>query len=736
MSKDIFRNVFGITDQQAGRLIRFGDKKDIKNLRDYLKISVPLQIAKELFLNVGREKIKEKEDLNDRMGLLTEQVLADYNAPEAKRIREELIKFNDPTQRDDFIYKKSLEGINRYVNEASGGKILAYSPEINKVNPKLALEINNYRQQREKEIIDLYNQKNINPIYTIQTQEEFIKPYINLTLAEKKYIEDNPANRNLFTQAINKIFPNTYAKELLELKEAIDKENNIIKKRTNLVDEYKKLTTGDFKKYIIPKNNVAPVNTSVLQPYSFDNKDIKSIQDNSEELFKRIENGVYQNERIGENNYELSSRNFNKLEYLNGESGNQGLSANRYFVRQVAKYSKVFEKYDAQAREQGIFPFGRDVLSYEDIALEFLIDNGLIDKDTNTVNFLDSQETSLFDEKARFRTEGNPAQQGIALMDEAARKNAKSFDNSILSDLKIDFNEMRRDRVNIVAEGDADKLINIDEDLKAAKNFISYLENKGDDNEDFNKELDRQRVRFLLTIDSDDDSYYRIPQGKEEVTLRGNQIPFELKEEYYNKYILKHGEDIELTQIFETLKPAEDKEVVTTEDDEDKLSKSEAEQILDGDIPYAIFGEQVEIPELNLLTDEELKSLKSYELNLYNAQLNKINQMKAELIAGVRDVSDLGGPSKKQQVMNRMQFDGQIRRIIGFSNRFNDFDFIKRVGKQKIRNIESQLKKEKLKLERYNLFTPLNEIDEEVVKNSEIEIKRLQNELSLLVDET
>ena len=42
----------------------------------------------------------------------------------------------------------------------------------------------------------------------------------------------------------------------------------------------------------------------------------------------------------------------------------------------------------------------------------------------------------------------------------------------------------------------------------------------------------------------------------------------------------------------------------------------------------------------------------------------------------------------------------------------------------------------KIKLERYNLFTPLNEIDEEVVKNSEIEIKRLQNELSLLVDET
>jgi hypothetical protein len=295
---------------------------------------------------------------------------------------------------------------------------------------------------------------------------------------------------------------------------------------------------------------------------------------------------------------------------------------------------------------------------------------------------------------------------------------------------------MRKDRVNIVAEGDADKLINIDEDLNAAKNFISYLENKGDDNEDFNKELDRQRVRFLLTIDSDDDSYYRIPQGKEEVTLKGNQIPFELKEEYYNKYILKHGEDIELTQIFETLKPVEDKEVVTTEDDEDKVNKSEAEQILDGNIPYAIFGEQVEIPELNLLTDEELKSLKSYELNLYNAQLNKINQMKAELIAGVRDVSDLGGPSKKQQVMNRMQFNSQIQRIIGFSNRFNDFDFIKRVGKQKIRNIESQLKKEKLKLERYNLFTPLNEIDEEVVKNSEIEIKRLQNELSLLVDET
>ena len=29
MSKDIFRNVFGITDQQAGRLINFGDKKDI-----------------------------------------------------------------------------------------------------------------------------------------------------------------------------------------------------------------------------------------------------------------------------------------------------------------------------------------------------------------------------------------------------------------------------------------------------------------------------------------------------------------------------------------------------------------------------------------------------------------------------------------------------------------------------------------------------------------------------------
>ena len=110
--------------------------------------------------------------------------------------------------------------------------------------------------------------------------------------------------------------------------------------------------------------------------------------------------------------------------------------------------------------------------------------------------------------------------------------------------------------------------------------------------------------------------------------------------------------------------------------------------------------------------------------------------MKEELIAGVRDVSDLGGPSKKQQVMNRMQFNSQIQRIIGFSNRFNDFDFIKRVGKQKIRNIESQLKKEKLKLERYNLFTPLNEIDEEVVKNSEIEIKRLQNELSLLVDET
>ena len=27
MSKDIFRNVFGITDQQAGRLINFGDKK-------------------------------------------------------------------------------------------------------------------------------------------------------------------------------------------------------------------------------------------------------------------------------------------------------------------------------------------------------------------------------------------------------------------------------------------------------------------------------------------------------------------------------------------------------------------------------------------------------------------------------------------------------------------------------------------------------------------------------------
>ena len=105
MSKDIFRNVFGITDQQAGRLINFGDKKDIKNVRDYLKLSIPLQLAKELFLNVGREKIKAKEEINDVLGPQVKIATAEYNSTEAKKIRDELIKFNDPTQREDFLTK-------------------------------------------------------------------------------------------------------------------------------------------------------------------------------------------------------------------------------------------------------------------------------------------------------------------------------------------------------------------------------------------------------------------------------------------------------------------------------------------------------------------------------------------------------------------------------------------------------------------------------------------------------
>ena len=90
MSKDIFRNVFGITDQQAGRLINFGDKKDIKNVRDYLKLSIPLQLAKELFLNVGREKIKAKEEINDVLGPQVKIATAEYNSTEAKKIRDEL----------------------------------------------------------------------------------------------------------------------------------------------------------------------------------------------------------------------------------------------------------------------------------------------------------------------------------------------------------------------------------------------------------------------------------------------------------------------------------------------------------------------------------------------------------------------------------------------------------------------------------------------------------------------
>ena len=754
MSKDIFRNVFGITDQQAGRLINFGDKKDIKNVRDYLKLSIPLQLAKELFLNVGREKIKAKEEINDVLGPQVKIATAEYNSTEAKKIRDELIKFNDPTQREDFLYKKSLEGINRYVNEASNGKFFAYSPEINKVNPTLAKQINSYIQSQREIIEEEYELKNLNPLYSVQTQEEFLAPYMKLALAEKNLIEDNPQNRNLITAGFSKLFPKYKAAELFELTEAVKNAEADVKEQTNKANLYKEFRTGDFRRFKVQSENdkqIPYINQSVLTSFTLDDKEKADIQKSAENILSNI---MDDNRFNGENiegpegqQYEVSSRNIKRLNFREEDKPEISgvFPADSYFANTVARFGKYIEKYDKQIKEAGGDGFGdMTQQEYERIALKYLINNGLVNIEDNTINYYDTAE--LGDEKTRLgmfiEGTGGLLQYDLALANEAAKNNAISIDKSFVRDLKLEGNKLRQQLGLAFRENNVDEQQRIEEEIKLSRQLISAYENNDTDNKGFVQELDKRRLLYLLSIDENDNSYYKIPiENGQEQLVRGSKITFAYKKSLYDNFIKEYGDDSELTEMFETTQPEIDEnveEVVPT--DKPEVSENDAERILNNDptFSYIISGQNqsVKIPEIQLLSDEDLSLLSENSRSGYKAKLKRINTLKEELIAGeksvqIENVNSPGIYSSKPKSMTKRDFDQHINKIINFTNNFNS-KYFDQVQSIKISDLQDNIKELELEILRYNRDTPINVFDDNVIKNYENRIDELREQIIAL----
>lgn len=754
MSKDIFRNVFGITDQQAGRLINFGDKKDIKNLRDYLKLSIPLQIAKELFLNVGREKVKAKEEINDVLGPQVKIATAEYNNTEAKKIRDELIKFNDPTQREDFIYEKATQGINRYVNEASNGRFFAYSPEINKVNPTLAKQINSYIQSQSEIIEEEYELKNLNPLYSVQTQEEFLAPYMKLALAEKNLIEDNPQNRNLITAGLSKVFPKYKAAELFELTQAVKDAEDDVKEQTNKANLYKEFRTGDFKRFKVQSENdkeIPYMNQSVLTSFTLDDKEKADIQKSAENILSNImDDNLFNGENIegpeGQQ-YEVTSRNIKRLNYREEDKPEISgvFPAKSYFANTVARFGKYIEKYDKQIKEAGGDGFGdMTQQEYERIALKYLINNGLVNIEDNTINYYDAAE--LGDEKTRLgmfvdRT-GGLLQYDSALANEAAKNNAISIDKSFVRDLKFEGNKLRQQLGVAVGENNVDEQQRIEEEIKLSRQLISAYENNDTDNEGFVQELDKRRLLYLLSIDENDNSYYKIPiEDGQEQLVRGSKITFTYKKSLYDNYIKEYGDDSELAEMFETTQPEIDENVEeVVPKGKPEVSQNDAERILNNDptFSYIISGQDqsVKIPEIQLLSDEDLSLLSENSRSGYKAKLKRINTLKEELIAGeklvqIQNVNSPGIYSPKPKSMTQRDFDLQINKIINFTNNFNSryFDQVQSI---KISDLQDNIQELELEIFRYNRDTPINVFDDNVIKNYENRIDELQEQILAL----
>ena len=193
--------------------------------------------------------------------------------------------------------------------------------------------------------------------------------------------------------------------------------------------------------------------------------------------------------------------------------------------------------------------------------------------------------------------------------------------------------------------------------------------------------------------------------------------------------------------MFETTQPEIDEnveEVVPT--DKPEVSENDAERILNNDptFSYIISGQNqsVKIPEIQLLSDEDLSLLSENSRSGYKAKLKRINTLKEELIAGeksvqVENVNSPGIYSSKPKSMTKRDFDQHINKIINFTNNFNS-KYFDQVQSIKISDLQDNIKELELEILRYNRDTPINVFDDNVIKNYENRIDELREQIIAL----
>lgn len=719
MSDDMFKSIYGMPGQQLGQLLEKGrGYQGGLNMKELLLASLATNTIN-YFSNKPRlDREEQLEDLANKMGIVTKEAVAEYNTPDAARKREELAKFNDPTQRENFIYNKSLESVNKMVNDMGGG--FAYSPDM-QLSPQMEAAINQRLKDRQEYLTAEYEKMNNNPLYNIQTEEEYMRPYLDLLVAEKNLIEDNPANKNAFTKIINKFFPGKYAQSIVDLKDEVNKANKVIADRDAYINDFENLLKGELRAFDVADDAPAYIKTSALRNVNLDSKELdRQNKDLNNVIFEK--NG-YKNKFIGseDKSFEPSKRNIDNLELIGGEE--TAYNGATYFINLTNKVASYYQAFDEQLKAQGMKPRVQDgsTEDYRNIAMQYLVKTGIVDN--NTIKYQDDKSLTALKSGVAMDAEG--ADLFMAMLNENEKENALSLDNEVVRELQLEYNSKRS---QYAGEGDVDRRLELEEDLIADKEVIAYLEEGRDDNEDLNAEISLRRTRLILLADEDSTGYITLPNV--DSPIRKSDINFAMKSEFYNQHVKEHGENPELKAILTAIEPPA---VVST----GPLSGNEKAEVEEN-----LSANQQALKEIQdnnkplLLTDENLdilQGLDRFAAAEYQRDLQIINRLENEIKTGRGRVKKRGTIALTEIIsLNQRQIEQRLDLLEFKLKEFNKRNFPSLLTGTQSSDLQQQIALLEQSKTKYQKLTPVSEIDQKVIDDYALQIANLKEQLSAL----
>jgi hypothetical protein len=620
----------------AGDIFANRKKGDEKELLKFLALETIIQGVQGYNTAQTQARDDAIADLSVASKPLISGLTSEYTQNNAKR--EKLRQYNDPTTRDSFLYKEAIGDLDTFANEVSQGKVFTVK-ELERY-PQYRTALNNRLQSKRKELENYYELLNQDALYSSQTLEDYIKPYLSNITAKKKLIEDDPTKQGAFRSFINMTFGNG-ADDLVELHKAVKDTTTKIEEREAKQAFVKRLLQGDLAR-------LEGMDTE--QEFLATSRFGKIVVDNKE--YNTLANGISATAMDdGYKNYDfLKYSKLKKMKVISPDGKESNMSPFAALGNSTAKIALFLKNLDTQSQGLGEDVELKSDQEYVNDALEFLLNNKAITEDS--IKLYDSSGfRQIKDAFKRGRDfPGMDAAAMSAYMDSAQINNALDIDVYLRDEVAQDFNMLRS---QLIKTTDADKQQEIIGQMGDLSKLYFGLGDLSEglpiEDRELLQKMDKARLIEILNLEENDNSYIKIGNLRK----RGYEFDYDIKKKFYLNYIGEYGADADLKNLLNKSKPEQpssmvelgasifpepredveeqvkalmpEEEKVSVEDSEN-ISKSISEQLAEGRDIGAVTSS---------LQQEEFKQLGSDIYNLFeNQQMKSDKKRLQQLVDG------------------------------------------------------------------------------------------------------